>query len=170
MSVVVAHIVAMDRQRVIGVDNQLPWKLSADLQHFKALTMGKPIVMGRKTWESIGRPLPGRENIVVSRQPGFAAEGAIVCASLDEAIDRATALAERDGLDELFIIGGATLYRQSRGRVDRIDLTEVDLQVDGDAHYPPLAAEQWLELSRQTCVAEQGQPGYAFVCLQRCRD
>ncbi len=167
MSIAVAHIVAMDRQRVIGVDNQLPWRLSADLKHFKALTMGKPIVMGRKTWESIGRPLPGRANIVVSRQPGFVAEGAEVCTDLDMALDCARAAAVRDGVDELFIIGGETLYRQSLEQVDRIYLTEVDLTVAGDAYYPRLAPADWCEHSREHFAAEAGQPGYAFVYLRR---
>ena len=99
MSIAVAHIVAMADDRVIGVENTLPWRLSADLKHFKALTMGKPIIMGRKTWESIGRPLPGRSNIVVSSQPDFCADGAELVASLEAALDAAKSIARRDGVE-----------------------------------------------------------------------
>lgn len=167
MPVAIAQIVALDRQRVIGVENRLPWHLPADLKHFKALTMGKPIVMGRKTWESIGRPLPGRENIVVSRQADFKAEGARVFASLEEALDCARAAAEAGGLDEVFVIGGETLYRQSLPHVDRVYLTEVDMAVAGDAFYPELPGDQWRESAREHFVAEGDSPGYAFVSFQR---
>lgn len=167
MPVAIAQIVAMDRQRVIGVENRLPWHLPADLKHFKALTMGKPIVMGRKTWESIGRPLPGRENIVVSRQADFKAEGARVFASLEKALDCARSAAEAGGLDEVFVIGGETLYRQSLPHVDRVYLTEVDVAVAGDAFYPELPSEQWRESNRERFVAEGDSPGYAFVSFQR---
>ncbi len=167
MPIAVAHIVALNRQRVIGVENRLPWHLPADLKHFKALTMGKPIIMGRKTWESIGRPLPGRENIVVTRQQGYGATGAKVCASLEDALDVARESAERDGLDEIFVIGGETLYRQSLSSVDRVYVTEVAAEVDGDAFYPELDERDWGEVSRQDFAAEESAPAYAFVNYQR---
>jgi dihydrofolate reductase len=167
MPIAVAHIVALNRQRVIGVENRLPWHLPADLKHFKALTMGKPIIMGRKTWESIGRPLPGRENIVVTRQEGYGATGAKVCASLEDALHVARESAERDGLDEIFVIGGETLYRQSLSSVDRVYVTEVAAEVDGDAFYPELDEQDWSEVSRQNFAAEEGAPAYAFVNYQR---
>ena len=167
MSIAVAHIVAMADDRVIGVDNTLPWRLSADLQHFKALTMGKPIIMGRKTWESIGRPLPGRSNIVVSSQSGFQADGAQVVGSLEAALDAAKVIARRDEVGEVFVIGGETLYRQSMAVVDRIYLTEVALGVRGDAFYPPVEGE-WEELSRECYPEADGQPAFAFVLLARC--
>ena len=167
MPIAVAHIVALNRQRVIGVENRLPWHLPADLKHFKALTMGKPIIMGRKTWESIGRPLPGRENIVVTRQEGYGATGAKVCTSLEDALHVARESAERDGLDEIFVIGGETLYRQSLSSVDCIYITEVVAEVDGDAFYPDLDPCEWEEINRQSFPAEEAAPAYAFVNYQR---
>ena len=105
-----ALIAALAQNRVIGRDNQLPWRLPADLKHFKAMTLGKPVIMGRKTWDSLGRPLPGRINLVVSRQPGLQLEGAEVFASLDAAIERAEHWAREQGAGELMLIGGAQLY------------------------------------------------------------
>ena len=166
MSIAVAHIVAMADDRVIGVENTLPWRLSADLKHFKALTMGKPIIMGRKTWESIGRPLPGRSNIVVSSQSDFRADGAELVASLEAALDAAKSIARRDGVDEVFVIGGETLYRQSMAIVERIYLTEVAVRVAGDAFYPPIDGELE-EVSRECYPEEADQPAYAFVLLSR---
>src|SRR5690606_23548746 len=108
-----AMIAALARNRVIGLDNQMPWHLPADLKHFKAMTLGKPIIMGRKTWDSLGRPLPGRLNIVVSRQTDLRLDGAEVFASLEDAIARADAWAREQGVDELMLIGGAKLYAQA---------------------------------------------------------
>lgn len=166
MSITVAHIVAMAENRVIGVDNTLPWRLSADLKHFKALTMARPIVMGRKTWESIGRPLPGRSNIVVSSQATFQAPGAQVFGDVESALAEAKAIAARDGVDEVFVIGGETLYRQSQSLVTRVYLTEVALTVDGDAYYPPLDTH-WQEVARECYPADGEQPAFAFVRLER---
>lgn len=136
-------IVAVARNGVIGRNGTLPWRLPTDLQHFKAVTMGAPIVMGRKTWESIGRPLPGRRNIVVSRRADFVASGADVVASLDAALTLCA------GVPEVFVIGGAELYAAALGRADRIHRTLVEAEVDGDTSFPALDAICWRVTSEQ---------------------
>lgn len=160
-----AMIAAMARNRVIGRDNQLPWRISADLKHFKQMTLGKPIVMGRKTFESIGRPLPGRTNIVVSRQPGYAPAGVTVVASTEAAVQAAQDVARSDGADEVMIIGGEQLYRSLLPFTRRLYLTEVDCEVAGDAWFPPLESGDWRELERQN--AEEGDWQFSFVTLER---
>ena len=158
----ISLIVALARNRVIGRDNQLPWRLSADLQHFKGLTMGKPIVMGRKTYESIGRPLPGRTNIVVTRDSSFSAEGCRVVHSIDEALVAA------GGADEVMIMGGENLYSQLLPRADRLYLTEVQAEVSGDAWFPEFDQTQWQELERESHRAdEKNEFDYDFVVLTR---
>ncbi|MBD2857885.1 dihydrofolate reductase [Spongiibacter sp. KMU-158] len=168
MAVTICQIVAMNHQRVIGIENRLPWHLPADLQHFKKTTLGKPIVMGRKTWESLGRPLPGRENIVITRQSDFVAEGAHVCASLGAALELASEFAEQAGLDEVMVIGGAQIYAESLPLCQRLYLTEVDYPLEGDAHYPELDLAQWMESSRECYNSgDDGAPKYCFVTLER---
>jgi dihydrofolate reductase len=136
-------IVARARNGVIGRDGALPWRLPEDLAFFKRTTMGHPIVMGRRTWESIGRPLPGRRNIVVSRQAGFAAAGAEVVPGLDEALRCC------EGSPEVFVIGGAQLYAEALPRADRLILTEIDADFDGDTHWPRPDAARWREAARE---------------------
>ncbi|CAA0080013.1 Dihydrofolate reductase type 3 [Zhongshania aliphaticivorans] len=166
----VSLIVAMAKNRVIGIDNQLPWHLPADLKHFKATTMSKPIVMGRKTWESIGRPLPGRSNIVVSRRAGFVAEGAAVVSNVADGLELARSEAAAAGLEEIFVIGGETIYRQVMDLVDRVFVTEVDLEPEGDAWFPKMEPNDWKEVARECYpVTSDGSPGYCFVTLQRWR-
>lgn len=133
----ISLIAAMDRNRLIGNNNQLPWHLPADFAHFKAVTMGKPIVMGRKTYESIGKPLPGRENIVLTRSADLNIVGVTVRASLESAIDGV------EGADELMIIGGSTIYQQAMSMVDRMYITEVDAEFVGDAWFPEFNPEDW---------------------------
>ena len=158
----IALIAARARNGVIGRNNQLPWRLPADLQHFKRLTMGKPIVMGRKTWESLGRPLPGRRNIVVTRDPGFSCEGCVVVHGIDEA------LAAAQGSHEFMFIGGAELYTQVLPRADRLYLTEVGADVEGDVTFPGFDAADWAEVERQTCTADdRNEYDYDFVVLDR---
>ena len=135
-------IAAMDRQRVIGNGAAIPWRLKTDHARFKALTLGKPVVMGRKTWESLGRPLPGRTNVVVSRNPAFRAEGAQVAASLDAAVARCGDAAT------IFVIGGAQLYAEAIERAQRLIVTEVHARVDGDARFPPIDPAQFEETAR----------------------
>jgi dihydrofolate reductase len=157
-------IVARARNGAIGMDNAMPWHLPADLAHFKRTTMGRPVIMGRRTWESIGRALPGRRNIVVSRTPGFTAPGAEVVGSL-EAAWRAVEKA-----DEAFVIGGAQLYAEAMAQADRIYLTEVAADVEGDTFFPPLDATQWREtlLGRHT-ADERNRFAVCWLLLERLR-
>ena len=148
-------IVAVAGNGVIGRDGELPWHLPADLQHFKRITLGKPVVMGRKTWESIGRPLPGRHNVVITRAKGYAAEGASVVESPEAALEL---LGEEP---EVMIIGGGTIYEAFLERADRIYLTEVDTTVDGDARFPTLDPAEWREVSREAHAADER---HAFAC------
>lgn len=155
-------IAAVARNGVIGVDNTLPWRLPEDLKRFKALTLGHPIVMGRKTWESLGRPLPGRANIVVSRDPDYSAAGATLARSLLSAIEAAAA----SGTDEVFVIGGAEIYRLALPLAQRLQLTEIDREFAGDAHFPDFDRQAWLETARECHHSETGFD-YAFVTYER---
>lgn len=155
-------IAALAENRVIGRDNQLPWHLPADLKHFKAMTLGKPIIMGRKTWDSLGRPLPGRLNLVISRQSGLQLEGAEVFASLDEALVRADAWAREKGVDELMLIGGAQLYEQALKQADRLYLTRVQLSPDGDAWFPQVNQADWQLASSDAHEAGEATPAHTF--------
>ena len=153
----ISIIVAMASNRAIGINNQLPWHLPADLKHFKSVTMSKPIIMGRKTYESIGRPLPGRTNIVITRNPDWSAEGVEVAGSVDDAIACA------GDVPEVMIIGGAEIYKLTLAHADRLYVTEVDLQVEGDAFFPEINSEDWQETERGAFPAIDGKPAYAFV-------
>jgi len=136
-------IVARARNGVIGRDGKLPWRLPEDLAFFKRTTMGHPIVMGRRTWESIGRPLPGRRNIVVSRQAGLVADGAETAAGLDAALRLC------DGSADVFVIGGAQLYADALPHADRLIVTEIDADFEGDTFWPRPDAAQWREAGRE---------------------
>ena len=161
-------IAALARNGVIGRDNQLPWYLPNDLKFFKATTMGKPIIMGRKTFESIGRPLPGRCNIVVSREPSLVIEGAEVAGSVDEAVKLAEKIALRDGADEVMVIGGAQLYEHCLSRTDKLYLTRVHADIEGDTYFPAFDELEWQELSREDFQASSGNPfDYSFVIMSR---
>lgn len=148
-------IVARAKNGVIGVNNQLPWKLPEDLKHFKEITMGHPIIMGRNTWESLGRPLPGRRNLVVTRNPSYNPEGAEVFTSLDDAIDACS------GCPKVFIIGGAQIYEQAMLMADTLIVTEVDIEVDGDAFFPEIESENWEEIARE--AHHNGTLAFDFV-------
>ncbi|MEJ2417973.1 MAG: dihydrofolate reductase [Exilibacterium sp.] len=163
-----ALIVAMAENRVIGRDNQLPWHLPNDLKYFKKMTLGKPIIMGRKTFESIGKPLPGRRNIVVTRQSDWRREGVQVGHTLEQAVSLAKQIAAAEGNSEMLIIGGAALYRESLPLADRLYMTKIHEMVEGDAFFPPLKEEDWCELSREDCNSDANNPyNYSFVVLQR---
>lgn len=158
-------IAAMAQNRVIGIKNTLPWRLPADLAHFKSLTMGHHILMGRKTFESLGKPLPGRASIVITRDPDFLAPGCVVVHSLDAAM-RAC-----EGDEEAFFIGGADLYRQALAYVDRIYLTEVKSCAEGDAWFPEFNTDLWREASRESHLAdEKNRFDYDFVVFERKMD
>jgi dihydrofolate reductase len=163
-----AIIVAVAENGVIGRDNALPWKLPEDMRHFKRVTMGKPIIMGRKTFESIGQPLPGRTNIVITRNRAFKAEGANVVSSLEEALHLARHTASADGVEEAVVIGGSEIYRIALPLADRLYFTEVHASVEGDAVLPRVVWDEWRETSRERCVARAPNPhDYSFVCYER---
>jgi dihydrofolate reductase len=155
-------VVAVSKNGVIGRDGGLPWKLSSDLKLFRQLTLGKPVIMGRKTWESIGRPLDGRLNIVVTRGAPIAVAGVRTAASLDAALDLARTHAASDGVGEIAVIGGGEIYRQALPQADRVYLTEVDLTIAGDTTFPELDSAQWHETSRQA-FAPGPKDNAAFV-------
>lgn len=144
----IALIVAMARNRVIGRNNRLPWYLPEELQYFKQATLGKPIIMGRRTHESIGRPLPGRSNIVVTRDPAWSAEGVSVVHSLEEGLEQAERQGLIDGIDETVVIGGAQLYAEVLRVANRLYMTEVHAEVDGDTVFPEVDLSLWEEVSR----------------------
>ncbi|QFU02602.1 Dihydrofolate reductase [Halomonas sp. THAF5a] len=163
----IAMIAAMDRNRVIGVDNQLPWYLPEDLKFFKRMTQAKPLVMGRKTYQSIGRPLPGRLNIVVTRDPDFQAEGVRVCHDLAAALRLADQQATIDGVEEIMVMGGAEIYAQALPFASRLYLTEVEIEVEGDARFPAIDPAEWEPVQRVAGTPAEGQPDYQFVQYQR---
>ncbi|MDG9670722.1 dihydrofolate reductase [Hahella sp. CR1] len=164
MSAVLSIVVARAENGAIGVENTLPWRLSNDLQYFKRVTMGKPIIMGRKTFDSIGRPLPGRTNIVVTRNKDWRHDGVSVAHSLEEAVS----LAEREPVEEVMLIGGAELYRQGLAAAQRVYLTEVKTSVQGDAFFPELDPADWRETSRESHPAdEKNQYPHDFVVFER---
>jgi dihydrofolate reductase len=158
---VISLIVAASTNNVIGAKGDLPWRLSADLKRFKALTMGKPIVMGRKTYESIGRPLPGRQNIVITRQDNYAPEGCTVVQSVDAAIAAANA-------PEIMIIGGGHIYEAFMPMAERIYLTRVDADIDGDTYFPEISGDRWREVARQEQAADADND-YDVVFMEYAR-
>lgn len=161
-------IVARAANGCIGRNNKLPWYLPEDLKYFKKVTFGKPIIMGRKTWESLKGPLPGRTNIVISRQPGYQADGIKVVHSLQEAIALAESIALIDDIDEVVVIGGAQIYAEALPCADILYLTEVHAEVDGDAFFPPYNGEEWQVVGREDFPAAGPNPyDYSFVIYQR---
>ena len=154
-------IAAMGNNRAIGLDGDMPWHLPGELRHFKAATMGKAIVMGRKTWESIGRALPGRQNIVISRNPGYHAENCLVVQSLEEALRRSES-------EEVMVIGGGQLYQQALPMASRMILTRVDCEPTADTWFPRWSKDEWREISRRSQPADD-QNQYAFEVLELVR-
>ena len=176
---IISLISAMGRNRVIGINNTLPWRLPADLKHFKQITLGKPVLMGRKTYESIGKPLPGRANIIISGDSNYQMPGCSVVNSIDAALAAAT------GYEEIMVIGGAALYQQLLPRADRLYLTLIDENFNGDAWFPeykPIASDhesagnpsallqrsQWHEIERTDHAPDAANPyHYSFLMLER---
>jgi dihydrofolate reductase len=165
----IALIVALARNHVIGKDNAMPWHLPEDLRYFKRVTLGKPVIMGRNTYESIGKPLVQRPNIIISRNTGYKVDGATVVHSLEAALALGTELLRNAGPDsELMIIGGAQIYAQALPLAQRLYLTEVHAEPEGDAHFPPFDRKQWQEVAREEHPACARNPyAYDFLVLDR---
>ena len=165
MTLDITLVVARAKNGVIGKDGGMPWHLPADLKRFKAITVGKPVVMGRKTYESIGKPLPGRHNIVLTRQADWRADGVTVVPNLAEAVAAA-------GLDprtrgDLMIIGGAEIYALALPVATRIELTEIDAEPEGDTFLPAFDLARWQEIARVSHPPEGDRPGFSFITLER---
>ena len=161
---IISLIVAMDEKRGIGKDGKLPWHLSSDLKRFRELTMGHHMIVGRKTFESIGKPLPGRQMIVVTRSPGYKPEGCLVA----DSVQRAIALAQERGETEAFVIGGAEIYSQTLDAADRVYLTQVHADVAADTFFPELNHESWTETQTAYQLAdEKNQYAFTFKALER---
>ena len=159
---IISLITAMDRNRLIGINNQLPWHLPADFAHFKSVTMGKPVVMGRKTYESIGQPLPGRTNIVLSRNPDTHYEGVVTVASFEDACKVVP------DAEEIMVIGGSAIYEMLMPRVQRMYITYVDGEFEGDAWFPEFSGEDWVEVESSTRAADdKNKYECRFVTLER---
>lgn len=164
----IALIVAASENNIIGVNNQLPWHLPGDLKYFKAMTLGKPVIMGRKTFESIGKPLPGRDNIVISRQTDYPSEGIKLVASLGDAITLGESINRVNGTEEVMIIGGAQIYAEALALADRIYLTRVLAKIEGDAYFPELEAGAWHEVAREEVAAKAPNPfAFSYIVLER---
>ncbi|PID46699.1 MAG: type 3 dihydrofolate reductase [Proteobacteria bacterium] len=160
---IISMIVAMAEDRVIGLGGGMPWHLPADLAHFKHSTMGCPVIMGRKTYDSIGRPLPGRRNIILSRDTSLSIDGCEVMQGLCEALD-----SMGPDVTEIFIIGGQQLYEQALPIADRLYLTHISLKVEGDTHFPDYMAYQWKQLDYSSNNADEKNPWpYAFELLEK---
>jgi dihydrofolate reductase len=166
----IVFVLAVAENGVIGRNNEIPWRLKADMQRFKALTFGKPIVMGRKTFLSLKRPLPGRTNIVLTRDAAFFAPGAVVTTSSAAALEVARGDALRRGISEIAVIGGADIYAQLLDRADRLEITEVHAQPEGDTHFAAPDPANWQETARERHVAATGDSAdYSYVTWQRRR-
>jgi dihydrofolate reductase len=158
----ISLIVAMAKNRTIGINNTLPWRCPEDLKHFKALTMGHHMIMGRKTLDSIGKALPGRTTVVVTHNKNLLIDGCIMAHNLQQALEACA------GDDQVFIVGGAALYSQSLDLVDMLHVTEIQQNVEGDAHFPEFDHSKWQEISRTVCSQTSPQPlDYHFVTYQR---
>lgn len=158
----------MSENRIIGRDGGMPWHLPGDLKYFKKTTMSKPIVMGRRTYESIGKPLPGRLNIVITRDQSYSPEGVTTVHTLEDAIAIGDRQAQQDGVNEVMIVGGGQIYAESLIITDRVYLTEIHASIDGDTMFPELSPHEWREISRTNSVdGELSDPQCSFVILDR---
>ncbi len=155
-------IVALSENNVIGRENNLPWKLSADLKRLKSITMGHHLIMGRRTWESLGRPLPGRTNVVITSDKNYKAEGGVVVHSLNEALQTSS------NDNEAFIFGGGKIFKEALPKVNKIYMTIVHAKIDGDTFFPELDKKEWQEIEREDFEAdEKNQYDYSFITLKR---
>jgi dihydrofolate reductase len=156
VSLSIVLVAAVAKNGVIGARGELPWRVKADLQLFRRLTLGKPVIMGRRTFRSIGRPLDKRANIVITRDPQFAEEGVEVAYSMEEAMRRAEAAARRLGADEICVIGGGDIFAATIGRAERLHITSVALAPEGDAHFPDIDPQAWKEVHREALPRAEG--------------
>jgi dihydrofolate reductase len=159
-------IVAVSRNGVIGINNQLPWHLPEDLKYFKSVTMGKPMIMGRKTYDSIGRPLPGRTNIVITRDPSWQAEGVEVASTLEAALELGRFACDKANADEIMVIGGEQIYRMTLPAAKRLYLTQVEAEVEGDAFFPEIDINDWQQVAETHPELTDTHP-YRFLILDR---
>lgn len=158
----ISVIAAMDKNQVIGYNHQLPWHLPADLQHFKQVTLGKPVIMGRKTFTSIGKPLPKRHNIVVTHNREFMAEGATIVHSIEDAFKAG------GDVEEVMVIGGSTIFQSVMARADQMFLTIIDAHLKGDCYFPPWDKKQWQTIEQQFYPADPQNPySFTFLTLER---
>jgi dihydrofolate reductase len=164
---IISMVVAMGENRVIGRDGGLPWHIPGDLKLFKQTTMGKPIIMGRKTWESLGQPLPGRPHVVITRDRNYKTTEANVVHNLNQALSVAKGLAVALKEEEIMIIGGADIYRLAMAKAKRLYLTEVALSPMGDAFFPDFDVDQWQEMSRTTYPSSNGAASYSLVIREK---
>lgn len=161
-------VAAVAKNGVIGADNRLLWRLKSDMKHFRSLTMGKALIMGRKTFDSIGKPLPGRHTIVLTRDPAFAAEGVSRAGSREEALDLGARIAAGTSTREIMVAGGGEIYALFMPQAARLEITEVGLSPEGDAHFPPISATQFRETARQSFTKSgDDEADFAFVTYQR---
>jgi len=162
--VTISFVVAYDRRRAIGKDNRLPWRLPDDMKHVRAVTIGKPLIMGRRTWDSIGRPLPGRTSIVLTRDAGFRCEGCLIARTPDEALKLA------GEAPEIIVFGGARVFEDFLPLTDRIYLTEVETEADADTYFPQLDPSEWREVERTRHLADERHAhAFSHVILDRVR-
>ena len=165
----VALVVAIAKEgRFIGKDGGLPWRIPGDIKHFKRVTMGKPCVMGRKTFESIAKPLPGRTNIVITRDPDWSAHGVEVCHSVEDALSLGWQIAVRDGAEEVCVIGGAEVYEQALDAAEVIHLTEVQGRVDGDTTFPEFNMDEWVVMARAD-LADDAKATHKAIIVELVR-
>lgn len=168
MSAWVSMIAAVAENGVIGAAQAIPWRIPSDSAYFKRVTMGKPLIMGRKQFETVGKPLPGRTNIVITRQPGYQPAGVVVVASIEEALAQAETIAETDGVDEIMIIGGGELYAQLMGQADRLYISHVDLQPQGDVTFPAIKPEEWMVVDLpEVTPSEKDSASYRVKVYER---
>ncbi len=169
MSATISLIAALAENGVIGARNALPWRVKGDFRRFRSLTMGKPLIMGRKTFESIGKPLDGRDNIVLTRRPLAAIDGAIVAGSLDDALAIAEERAADRGVDEIFVIGGGELFKETLPLAQRLYLTHIEAAPEGDAWFPGVAPEDWVETAREPIAPSEGDTARAVHAVYQRR-
>jgi dihydrofolate reductase len=171
MTVRIAMIAGVAENGVIGSDQTIPWRVPSDMAFFKRMTMGKPIVMGRKQFETVGKPLPGRTNIVITRQRGYQPEGVLVFHDVETALEQARRIAQADGVDEIMIIGGGELYAQLMERADRLYITHIDLHPAGDVRFPAIAPEQWAVIDLpEVTPSPRDEASYRVKVYERRRD